>query len=51
MQNLAYDAQLVAKEQQVFDLISRLGRFGSDSGSFMKGIIGCKSPFHYRNKV
>lgn len=51
MQNLSYDAQLAAKEKQVFELISRIGRFVDGDESFMKGIIGCESPFHYRNKM
>lgn len=51
MQNLSYEAQLAAKEKQVFELISRLGRFGDGYESFMKGILGCQSPFGYRNKM
>ncbi|KAH7440101.1 hypothetical protein KP509_04G091400 [Ceratopteris richardii] len=51
MQNLSYSAQLRIKEKQVFEVISRLGRFGSASGTIMKGIVGCQSPFGYRNKM
>lgn len=51
MQNLSYEAQLVAKEAQVYELISRVGRFDGGYESFMKKIIGCGSQFHYRNKM
>ncbi|KAG1330189.1 putative RNA methyltransferase [Cocos nucifera] len=53
-QNLAYEAQLRAKEQQVRDLIVRVGRFpGGDPefASVLKPIVPCDLKFHYRNKM
>ncbi|KAI5071001.1 hypothetical protein GOP47_0013252 [Adiantum capillus-veneris] len=51
MQNLSYAAQLAAKENQVFEVISRLGRFGDSHETYMKRIVGCQSVFGYRNKM
>ncbi|KAJ4823678.1 hypothetical protein Tsubulata_027679 [Turnera subulata] len=53
-QNLAYDAQLKAKEQQVRDLITRVGKFSDtapDDSSIVKPIVPCDIQFHYRNKM
>ncbi|XP_002969160.2 uncharacterized protein LOC9658925 [Selaginella moellendorffii] len=54
-QNLSYEAQLAAKEDQVHQLISRVGRFGrseeSGSGSYLKPILPCANQYHYRNKM
>lgn len=55
-QNLSYEAQLEAKEQQVHDLIARMGKFGKsppvgESGSYMMPIVPCPTPYGYRNKV
>ena len=55
-QNLAYEAQLWEKEQQVHDLIARLGKFSKsppagEDGSYMMPIVPCPSPYAYRNKV
>ncbi|MCO5554654.1 hypothetical protein L7F22_008187 [Adiantum nelumboides] len=51
MQNLSYAAQLAVKERQVFEVISRLERFGDGHETYMKKIVGCQSPFGYRNKM
>jgi 23S rRNA (uracil-5-)-methyltransferase RumA len=53
---LAYEAQLQEKEQQVHDLIARLGRFGKsplagEAGSYMMPIVPCLTPYGYRNKM
>ncbi|XP_008793198.2 uncharacterized RNA methyltransferase BH0687 [Phoenix dactylifera] len=53
-QNLAYEAQLRAKEQQVRDLIVRMGRFSDGDPEFasvLKPIVPCDLKFHYRNKM
>ena len=53
-QNLAYDAQVQAKEQQVHDLITHIGRFpiqGLGFVDYMKPILPCDVQFHYRNKM
>ena len=53
-QNLAYDAQVKAKEQQVHDLITHIGRFpiqGLGFVDYMKPILPCDVQFHYRNKM
>ncbi|KAG0566309.1 hypothetical protein KC19_7G054100 [Ceratodon purpureus] len=55
-QNLAYEAQLREKEQQVHDLIARLGKFGvsppaGEAGSYMVPIVPCPTPYAYRNKM
>ncbi|XP_010925476.1 uncharacterized protein [Elaeis guineensis] len=53
-QNLAYEAQLRAKEQQVRDLIVRVGRFSDgdpECASVLKPIVPCDLKFHYRNKM
>lgn len=44
------------KEQQVHDLIARLGKFGKsppagEAGSYMMPIVPCPTPYAYRNKV
>lgn len=48
-QNLAYEAQLRAKEQQVRELVIHVGKFFDSS--IMKPIIPCDLQFHYRNKM
>jgi 23S rRNA (uracil1939-C5)-methyltransferase len=55
-QNLAYEAQLQAKEQQVHDLVARVGKFGRSApvdhpDSYMMPIVPCLSQYYYRNKV
>lgn len=53
-QNLSYQAQLRAKEQQVHELVVHVGKFTDktpDFSSIMKSIVPCDLQFHYRNKV
>ncbi|GMN37071.1 hypothetical protein TIFTF001_006501 [Ficus carica] len=53
-QNLSYEAQLRAKEQQVCDLVIHVGRFSQselESLEIMKPIVPCDIQFHYRNKM
>ena len=53
-QNLSYQAQLRAKEQQVHELVIHVGKFSDknpDFSSIMKSIVPCDIQFHYRNKV
>lgn len=53
-QNLSYDAQLKAKEQQVHELIIHVGSFSDRDPEFVnvvKPIVPCDMQFHYRNKV
>ncbi|KAL5579386.1 hypothetical protein UlMin_011828 [Ulmus minor] len=53
-QNLSYEAQVRAKEEQVRDLVIHVGRFSSselESLSIMKPIVPCDIQFHYRNKM
>lgn len=52
-QNLLYEAQARAKEQQVHELITHVGRFSMDPefATVMKPIVPCDIQFHYRNKV
>ncbi|XP_068652361.1 uncharacterized protein [Aristolochia californica] len=53
-QNLLYEAQVRAKEEQVHDLIIHVGKFSDtdpDFSAVMKPIIPCDSQFHYRNKM
>lgn len=53
-QNLLYEAQIEAKEQQVRDLIVHVGRFAERDSLFssvMKPIVPCEIQYHYRNKV
>lgn len=53
-QNLAYAAQLRAKEQQVHGLVTNVGKFSNaelESLGIMKPIVPCDIQFHYRNKV
>lgn len=53
-QNLAYKAQLRAKEQQVHELVIHVGKFSDkdpEFSSIMKPIVACDMQFHYRNKV
>jgi 23S rRNA (uracil1939-C5)-methyltransferase len=47
-QDLAYDAQLEAKAQQVADALVRIGRF---TGFELEQIVPAESVFHYRNKL
>lgn len=54
MQNLLYEAQLRAKEQQVHELIVHVGRFSKrdlELHNLMKPIVPCDIQYHYRNKV
>ncbi|KAK9101120.1 hypothetical protein Scep_024550 [Stephania cephalantha] len=53
-QNLMYDAQIKAKEQQVHELITRVGRFpvrDPEFTSVMMPIVPSDIQFHYRNKM
>ncbi|KAJ8535886.1 hypothetical protein K7X08_034287 [Anisodus acutangulus] len=53
-QNLLYEAQLKAKEQQVRDLVVHVGKFSDQEPEFagaMKPIVPCDIQFHYRNKM
>jgi tRNA/tmRNA/rRNA uracil-C5-methylase (TrmA/RlmC/RlmD family) len=53
-QNLSYEAQIRAKEQQVQELVMHVGNFSRlelDSLNIMKPIVPCDIQFHYRNKV
>lgn len=53
-QNLSYEAQIRAKEQQVFELVIHVGKFSSnelESLNVMKPIVACDIQFHYRNKM
>ncbi|KAF3624868.1 putative 11S globulin subunit beta-like [Capsicum annuum] len=53
-QNLSYEAQLKAKEQQVHDLVVHVGKFSDQDPEFagaMKPIVPCDIQFHYRNKM
>lgn len=53
-QNLSYEAQLRAKEDQVRDLMVHVGRFSHkelELHGIMKPIVPCDIQFHYRNKV
>jgi 23S rRNA (uracil1939-C5)-methyltransferase len=47
-QDLAYDAQLAAKAQQVADALGRIGGFG---GLKLEPAVPAESVFHYRNKL
>lgn len=53
-QNLLYEAQVKFKEQQVHELITRVGMFSDKEPNFsstMKPIVPCDLQFHYRNKM
>ncbi|XWS12033.1 hypothetical protein CRYUN_Cryun37aG0055700 [Craigia yunnanensis] len=53
-QNLSYQAQLRAKEQQVRELVIHVGKFSDknpDFSSIMKSIVPCDIQFRYRNKM
>jgi len=53
-QNLSYEAQLRAKEEQVHELIRHVGRFSDNNPGLeivLKPIVACDIQFHYRNKV
>jgi tRNA/tmRNA/rRNA uracil-C5-methylase (TrmA/RlmC/RlmD family) len=53
-QNLSYESQLRAKEQQVRELTIHVGKFSDKVPEFcsiMKPIVPCVIQFHYRNKV
>ncbi|XP_006297327.2 uncharacterized protein LOC17892270 [Capsella rubella] len=53
-QNLSYEAQLKAKEEQVHELIRHVGRFSDNSPSLeivLKPIVACDIQFNYRNKM
>ncbi|XP_028779009.1 uncharacterized protein LOC114735478 [Neltuma alba] len=53
-QNLSYEAQLRAKEEQVRDLVVHVGKFTHkelELHNIMKPIVPCDIQFHYRNKM
>ncbi|XP_051134835.1 uncharacterized protein LOC127254024 [Andrographis paniculata] len=53
-QNLLYGAQIRAKEQQVYELITHVGRFSDNDlkrEGVLKPIVPCDIQFHYRNKM
>ncbi len=47
-QDLAYEAQLAAKQEQLADALRRLGGIGEPP---LEPIVRAESPFHYRNKL
>jgi 23S rRNA (uracil1939-C5)-methyltransferase len=47
-QHLSYDAQLEFKRRRVEDAFVRIGGFASPG---ILPVIGCESPFYYRNKM
>jgi 23S rRNA (uracil1939-C5)-methyltransferase len=47
-QDLAYEAQIAAKEAQVADALARIGRL---EGFELEPIVPAESIFHYRNKL
>ncbi|KAK7402276.1 hypothetical protein VNO78_14409 [Psophocarpus tetragonolobus] len=50
-QNLSYQAQLIAKEDQVRDLLLHVGRFSLQLLALINPILPCHTQFHYRNKM
>ncbi|OVA11727.1 (Uracil-5)-methyltransferase [Macleaya cordata] len=53
-QNLSYEAQVRAKEQQVHELVIHVGKFSDNDPEFanvMKPIVPCDIQFNYRNKM
>ncbi|XP_054780347.1 uncharacterized protein LOC129288048 [Prosopis cineraria] len=53
-QNLSYEAQLRAKEEQVRDLVVHVGRFSHkelELHNVMKPVVPCDIQFNYRNKM
>ncbi|RID63048.1 hypothetical protein BRARA_E02078 [Brassica rapa] len=53
-QNLSYEAQLRAKEEQVHELITHVGRFSDNNPGLetvLKPIVPCDIQFSYRNKM
>ncbi|KAG4384850.1 hypothetical protein GLYMA_13G352500v4 [Glycine max] len=53
-QNLSYEAQLRAKEEQVRDLLIHVGKFSLQHlqlHAVLKPIVPCRIQFHYRNKM
>ncbi|KAI4355551.1 hypothetical protein L6164_004311 [Bauhinia variegata] len=53
-QNLSYEAQLRAKEEQVRELVVHVGWFSQkelELQDIMKPIVPCDIQFHYRNKM
>lgn len=53
-QNLLYEAQVRAKEQQVHELVVLVGKFSDkdlNSSGILKPIVPCDIQYHYRNKV
>ncbi|KAH0879978.1 hypothetical protein HID58_067372 [Brassica napus] len=53
-QNLSYEAQLRAKEEQVHELITHVGRFSDNNPGLetvLKPIVPCDIQFNYRNKM
>ncbi|KAL0354598.1 UNVERIFIED_CONTAM: putative RNA methyltransferase CT0009 [Sesamum radiatum] len=53
-QNLLYEAQVRAKEEQVRELIVHVGKFSDKDSEYdviMKPIVPCDIQFHYRNKM
>ncbi|PIN26961.1 tRNA uracil-5-methyltransferase [Handroanthus impetiginosus] len=53
-QNLLYEAQVRAKEQQVHELIVHVGKFPKkdlEHDGVVKPIVPCDIQFHYRNKM
>jgi 23S rRNA (uracil1939-C5)-methyltransferase len=47
-QDLAYEAQIAAKEEQVADALRRIGGIGDPP---LEAILGADDVFHYRNKL
>lgn len=50
LQMMAYPAQLIMKQRQVSDTLSRIGRL-TDLENMVRPIIGMENPWEYRSKV
>lgn len=52
IQHLAYDAQLVYKENKIKNCLTRIGKFPEELiDSIMEPVMGMEEPYHYRNKA
>ncbi|WP_147536055.1 23S rRNA (uracil(1939)-C(5))-methyltransferase RlmD [Bacillus marasmi] len=47
LQHLSYEGQMVAKEKQVREVLTRIGKLGNVK---VHPVLGMKEPWHYRNK-
>ena len=48
LQHMSYEAQLIAKRQQVVDAVTRIGKI---TDAVIKPTIGAENPWYYRNKM